>query len=445
MKVFVLGLDSMPPKYFYEEGRKYFPNISKYLDEASKWKMKSCHPPITIPAWMVMFTGKTPGELGVYGFRHRKPGSFDYYIVNSRYIKEKAVWDYAAERGKRSVLFGVPPTYPPKPIYGYLVTDFTTPSTATNWAYPPTLRIELERRGLKPIFDITYRSDDKPRVKKELLEMVENHLKIVKHLATAKKWDFFIYVEIGIDRAHHAFLRYFDKEHPKYEENEELNVVPEVYRMVDEWFAEMVEGPLKDSIIVFLSDHGIKPMKGAFVINEWLMEKGFLTLKREPKEGEDLKEDMIDWSKTYAWAWGGYYSRVFINLKGREKYGIVEEKDYEALREDLRKEILGIKGPKGEPWKNEVYKPEELYPEVRGDPPDLMVYLDDLNWRPVGTVGWNTLYLDKNDKGADDAVHDWYGILSIYDPEGREGGYRGVIEAHEVSDVLRGLIDGEVP
>ena len=25
-----------------------------------------------IPAWMVMMAGREPGELGLYGFRHRK-------------------------------------------------------------------------------------------------------------------------------------------------------------------------------------------------------------------------------------------------------------------------------------------------------------------------------------------------------------------------------------
>ena len=388
-----------------------------------------------------MFTGKSPGELGVYGFRHRKPGSFDYYIVDSRYFKAKTVWDYAAEKGLRSALFGVPPTYPPKPIYGYVVTDFTTPSNAPNWAYPPTLRMEIERVVGKPVFDIKYKSYDKLAVKEELLKMLDNRLKIVEYMVKRKKWDLFIHVEISVDRAHHAFLKYFEKEHPRYEENEELNVIPEVYARIDEWFSRLLEGPLKDAIIVFLSDHGIKPLQGTFVINEWLAEKGFLKFKREPKEGESLSEELIDWSKTYAWAWGGYYSRVFVNLKGREKHGIVEPKDYERLLEDLRKELLAVRGPSGEEWKNEVYRPHELYPEVKGDAPDLMAFFADLDWKPIGSVGWRRLYLDKDDRGADDAVHDWYGITAVYDPEGRYSGEKGVIEAQKVFGLLREIID----
>jgi len=440
LKVFVIGLDSMPPRYFYERAKELFPNMAPYIEESARWFMRSCHPPITIPAWMVMFTGKTPGELGIYGFRHRKPGEFDYYIVNSRYFKEPTIWDVAGSAGKRIGLFGVPPTYPVKPVRGFLVSDFTTPSTAKRYTYPAWLKDELEENVGRPVFDISYRSDNKYEVKRDLLNMVDNHLNIVNYLSKNKRWDFFIYVEIGVDRAHHAFLRFFDKDHPHYEDNEELNVVPEVYKKIDDWFGKASKEQLKDSIIVFLSDHGIKPAHGSFVINQWLAQKGFLNLKKEPKEGEDLTEDMINWDKTMAWGWGGYYSRIFINLKGREKHGIVNPKDYENVLLDLKRELKAIPGPHGERWNNLVYEPRELYPVVKGDAPDLMAYFDDLNWRAAGTVGWNTLYLPRNDRGADDAVHDWYGILAVYDPEGRFSGNKGTVNAHEVFDILKEVI-----
>ncbi|HDD26422.1 MAG TPA: nucleotide pyrophosphatase, partial [Acidilobales archaeon] len=145
----------------------------------------------------------------------------------------------------------------------------------------------------------------------------------------------------------------------------------------------------------------------------------------------------IDWDHTIAWAWGGYYSRVFINLKGREKKGIVEPKYYEDVVNQLRRDISKIRGPHGEKWENKVFRPEELYPKVEGDAPDLMVYLDNLSWRPAGTIGWPTKYLPENDRGPDDAVHDWFGVFSIYDPEGTIGkGDAGVIDLVSVKDKL---------
>jgi predicted AlkP superfamily phosphohydrolase/phosphomutase len=152
----------------------------------------------------------------------------------------------------------------------------------------------------------------------------------------------------------------------------------------------------------------------------------------------------VDWSKTTAWAWGGYYARIFINVKGREKDGVVDPRDYESTREQLKREIEGIKGPKGEKWDTKVYKPEELYPVCNGDPPDLLVYLDDLYWRSAGTIGHNTLYLPENDTGPDDAVHDYDGIFILYDPRKNVSG-RVDITIYDVAPTVLKLMGLQVP
>jgi predicted AlkP superfamily phosphohydrolase/phosphomutase len=445
-KLFVLGLDSLPPKVLYEGmDRGSFKYIRSLVEESARYIMRSCYPPITVPAWMVMFTGKTPGELGIYGFRHRRPGSFEYYIVNSNYIKHETIWEEASRRGLRVGVYGVPPTYPPKPLNGFMVTDFTTPGPEKPYTFPPWLKRELESVTGPTIFDIVYRSNDKERVANDLFKMLDNHQRQVEYLAKKKRWDMFVYVEISVDRAHHAFWKYFDKEHPRHEEHPRYSrVIPELYSRIDRWFERLHKEMPKDTVIVVVSDHGIKSMKGAFTINQWLIEQGYLKLKvdvNDLRPGTDLTEEMIDWDHTVAWAWGGYYSRVFVNLKGREKRGSVEPKYYEETLKQLRKDIERIRGPNDEQWKNEVYRPSELYPEVNGDPPDLMVYLDDLWWRPAGTIGWPSNYLPENDRGPDDAVHDWFGVFSIYDPEGTiSRGDKGVIDITQIRSLLSEII-----
>jgi predicted AlkP superfamily phosphohydrolase/phosphomutase len=448
-RVFVLGLDSLPPRVLYEGfdggGFRYLRGL---VGESARWILRSCHPPITVPAWMVMFTGKTPGELGVYGFRHRRPGEFGYYIVDSTRIRAEKIWDAASRRGLRVGLYGVPPTYPPRPVHGFMVTDFTTPGPDKPYTFPPWLRRELEASTGPTIFDIVYRSDDKARVARDLLAMLDNHLRQVEYLATRKRWDLFIHVEISVDRAHHAFWRYFDPQHPRHESHPEYSrVIPEVYRRIDEWFERLHKKLPKDTVVVIASDHGIKAMKGAFAVNQWLAEEGYLKLKTSPrslKPGTDLREDMVDWEHTIAWAWGGYYSRVFVNLKGREKRGAVEPRYYEETLKQLRRDLEAIRGPNGEAWDNKAYTPSELYPQVNGDPPDLMLYLDNLNWRPAGTLGWPTSYLPENDRGPDDAVHDWHGVFAVYDPEGTlEPGDRGIMPIESVKTHLEQLIFGK--
>jgi predicted AlkP superfamily phosphohydrolase/phosphomutase len=79
-----------------------------------------------------------------------------------------------------------------------------------------------------------------------------------------------------------------------------------------------------------------------------------------------------------------------------------------------------------------------LYDVIRGDAPDLMVYFDNLNWRSAGTVGYESMYLDENDMGPDDAVHDYFGIFIIYDPKKKIGKQ---IETQNILDIAPTILD----
>jgi len=124
-------------------------------------------------------------------------------------------------------------------------------------------------------------------------------------------------------------------------------------------------------------------------------------------------------------------------VKGREEHGVVEPEDFERVRDEIAEKIRRIKGPRGEEWDTKVLKTEEIYPECRGDPPDLMVYFDDLNWRSAGTLGQGNLYLPENDTGPDDAVHDAMGLYIYYDPK---EDYGGKVEEMNIIDVAPTLM-----
>ncbi len=414
-RILVLGLDSAPPRLLYKELAGELENLESMMEY--KTTLRSSHPPITIPAWAVMTTGKTPGELGLYGFRHRKPGSYEgMYIANSKMIRARRIWDeISKENGDfRVILQGIPPSYPPPPVKGYLVSDFITPSSQNPYTWPPALKREIEALVGEYLFDVEFRIHDKDKIRKGLWRMTEVQFRVFKHLLKSKKWNFTMMVQIGVDRVHHAFWKYYDTGHPRYPgPNKYEDVIPEYYKLVDKLVGEILKTIPRDTRIIVVSDHGAKAMKGAFAINQWLIEEGYLTLKKKPeKPGTDLKPDMVDWENTKAWAWGGYYARIFLNIKGREPMGTVDPEEAPGLVDELKKKIQGITGPDGEQWKTMVYTPGELYPVVRGDAPDLMVYLDDLNWRAAGTLGWPSVYLEENDRGPDDAVHDWIGVAA---------------------------------
>ncbi|MFX0170574.1 MAG: alkaline phosphatase family protein [Candidatus Hodarchaeota archaeon] len=418
-KVLVIGLDCASPILVFDEFKEYLPNLSKMIAQGIHGKLRSCMPPITVPAWMVMFSGKNPGKLGLYGFRHRKGTSYtDIWIANPKSVQEPMIWDIIGKSNRNSCLYAIPPGYPPAQINGISVSCFLTPSSKSNYTYPPEIQQEFEEIIGPYIPDIDYRSGDRDIIQKELFQLLENHMFMIKYLIKSKPWDFFAFVEIGIDRVHHAFWRYLDNTHHMYEDNSKYkHVIQEFYKAIDNHIGEILDIIDKDTYILVVSDHGVKSIHGALCINEWLIKEKYMVLNDYPDNPITLKKANVNWAKTKAWAWGGYYSRVFLNVKGREKHGNVDPKDYEEELEKLHKKLLNLRDINGKKMNNIVFRPEDYYDNPKGDYPDLMVIFDDLNWRAAGTIGHKRVYLRENDIGPDDAMHDWDGLYILYDPK----------------------------
>lgn len=419
MKVLVIGLDCAAPELVFDQFLGDLPNLRQLMASGIYGRLESCIPAITIPAWIVMMTGKSPGKLGMYGFRHRRGYSYnDIWIANSQTIKEDTVWDILGRQGKRVCLVGVPPSYPPYPVEGNLVSCFMTPGADKEYTHPPQLKKEIESLVGEYVFDVAFRTEERDALLSQLYQMTEKRFQVIKHLMKNKDWDFFMFVEIGIDRIHHAFWKFLDKEHHLYQPgNKYESAIADYYKYIDEKVGQILSLIDSDTAVLVVSDHGAKRMKGAFCVNEWLAKEGLLALNSRPERQVSLERADIEWSKTKGWGWGGYYARIFLNVEGREPQGVIKTKDYERERDELAQRLKAIKGPNGEIWDTKVFKPDEVFEEDRGDSPDLMVYFDDLYWRAAGTMGHHTLYLPENDTGPDDAVHSQYGVFILSYPQ----------------------------
>ena len=189
-----------------------------------------------------------------------------------------------------------------------------------------------------------------------------------------------------------------------------------------------------DDVSTFVfSDHGSMAMDGCFCINEWLIQKGYLVLKGPPPaRGTPIEKTTVDWSKTMAWGAGGYYARIFYNVKGREPEGILPAYQIPAITAKLTKDLEAVRLPNGQPLAPEVRSPAKIYREVTGDAPDLMIYFSKLKWRSAGTLGHGGLFLSENDTGPDDSVHSFDGIFVLAEP-GRPA--RGALGAQSILDV----------
>jgi predicted AlkP superfamily phosphohydrolase/phosphomutase len=200
------------------------------------------------------------------------------------------------------------------------------------------------------------------------------------------------------------------------------NAIHDYYRYVDGEIGRLLERLDDDTVVLVVSDHGAKPMVGGICINEWLIQNGYLVLKERPEGMVPLEKVEVDWGKTRAWAAGGYYARISLNVRGREPEGIIPPEDYEKVRDELAEAIAAITDENGVNIGSVALKPQEVYRTVRNIPPDLIVYLGDLSWRAVGSVGLDRIYTYENDTGPDDANHAQEGLFILYDPKASAGG-----------------------
>jgi len=435
----IIGLDCAEPTLVFRDWISDLPNIRSLVEGGIYGKLRSTVPPITVPAWTSMMTSNDPGQLGFYGFRNRADWSYDeLYFANARYVKAKTLWNHLSRNRLRSLVMGVPQTYPPKPLNGVLVSSFLAPDKSVQYTWPDEVKSELDAAADGDyIIDVRdFRTEDKDRLLGQIYLMTRRRFKAFRHFLEKDEFDFAMMVEMGVDRIHHGFWRFMDKNHRLYEPgNKYENAIHDYYVEVDSEIGRVLDILGSDTHVMVVSDHGAKSMTGAICINEWLIENGYLVLKDKPSRPMRMENSMVDWEKTRAWGEGGYYSRIFFNVKGREPRGVIDPRDYDKFRQEIVRKLEEMTDEEGENIGTRALKPEDVYREVNNIPPDLIVYLGNLDWRSAATIGAG-IYMYENDTGPDDANHAEDGIIIWKGPGVKPSGEAGNYSIFDIAPTV---------
>jgi predicted AlkP superfamily phosphohydrolase/phosphomutase len=447
-RAIVIGLDCAAPQLIFERWLDELPTLRELTERGSFGVLRSCDPPITVPAWSVMTSSRNPGALGVYGFRNRRDHSYTALsFADSTAIRAPRVWDVLSARGRSVIVLGVPGTYPPTAVNGAMVSCFLTPDTKrSQYTHPPELKDEIAQVVGDYLVDVPdFRTDEKERLLRDIETMTERRFQLAEHLLSTRPWDLFFMVEMGPDRMHHAFWRFFDREHRLYEPGNPFEgAMLDYYRALDRKLASLLRFADEDTAVLVVSDHGAKRMDGAICVNEWLRREGYLALKEEPTGPTRVTPDSIDWERTTAWGEGGYYCRLFMNVAGREPNGIVAPDDYERVRSELKAKLEALGDEHGRPIGTVAHRPEELYEDAQGIAPDLLVYFGDLYWRSAGIVGTGSVHMFENDTGPDDANHAHEGLY-VLAADGVPGGPGPERDIRDIAPTLLELLGEPVP
>ncbi len=449
-KVAIIGLDCADPVLTFERFIEDLPNTRRLMESGTYGNLESCMPPITVPAWSCMASSKDPGTLGVYGFRNRADHSYDNLtIATSLNVREPRLWDLLSQAGKEVIILGLPQTYPiVRPVNGCMVTSFLTPGIESNYTHPKSLKAEIAKLVGEYMIDVRgYRTENKRWLLEQIYEMTDKRFRVAKHLLRSRPWDLFWMVELGYDRLHHGFWQFMDSGHHRYEPGNEFeHAIRDYYRHCDGLLGELLDlMDLDETAVWLVSDHGAKRLEGGLCFNDWLIREGYLTLKQPVSGQTRFKYDLVDWSKTMAWGEGGYYGRCFINLAGREPDGQVSPSRYEQVRDELIAKIEAIADHEGRPMATRVYKPQDIYRQVNGVAPDLIVIFDDLRWRSVGTVGNPAIYTFENDTGPDDANHAQMGLYAFAHASLPSGGRNDEASIYDVAPTALEMLGQAIP
>ncbi len=197
-----------------------------------------------------------------------------------------------------------------------------------------------------------------------------------RHLLARFQGGFLFYYVGHVDQVSHVMWRVMDPEHPAYaRERDEpyRGVIEELYADLDRMVGETLEAMPRGATLVVMSDHGFASWRRSFHLNSWLEQNGYLARTRRTDWSGTLLAD-VDWTRTRAYGLG--LNALYVNLKGREHYGVVPEDARPSLVKELASRLLAVVDPKtGQRAITKVYEREVLWSRARRPEraPDLVI------------------------------------------------------------------------
>jgi len=262
----------------------------------------------------------------------------------------------------------------------------------------------------------------------DLFYTMNQREEIMMNMLEKKNFDLFIFIFQASDRAQHMFWRLIDETHPAYDREKAEkygDAILKVYQKMDEIVGEVMPFVEENTTLFVISDHGFHPFRKAVNLNTWLVKNGYMTLLSQ--EGKEYKlEDLfgkgefwpnVDWQRTKAYALG--LGCIYINLKGREAYGIVKLGDeYNGLGEEIVAKLKNLRDPvTGKRVIVDVYKREDIYQgEYLEEAPDLVVGFNE-GYR----VSWQTALGGIPPKVIVENKSNWSGDHCSFDPSITQG------------------------
>ena len=198
----------------------------------------------------------------------------------------------------------------------------------------------------------------------ERMEMLEY---AVKHYEDGLLFFYFS----SVDQQAHMLWWDSDEKHPTRTAEEAKKYfahVQTIYEKIDVVVGDIIKKYGDTATVMVMSDHGFTNFRRQVNINNWLRDEGYI----QPATIDTILSPEIDWDKTVAYCLG--INGLYLNLQGREKYGVVTPEQKEALLDEIIGKLKKLKDTDGTTVFRNIYKTSEVY---QGDytalAPDLLL------------------------------------------------------------------------
>ncbi len=496
-KIVVIGLDGATfdiIKPLINEGR--LPVISSLLSKGSSGELQSTLPPISGPAWASFLTGMNPGKHGIFHFLIRSSDGQGFLLGNSQDIQTSTIFSYFSAEGKSVGAINIPMTYPPEEMNGFIISGIPVPPGAKDYTYPHSLLEDINKEigDYAVDYDFSVMNDhhnftaDEAGKYEHLLNNLKKiedcRLKTALHLMKKYPCDVYVVVLTLLDRVQHYFWRFMDKRHAGYNDEGARRfgrVICDCYERMDEAIGEIMACSSIDTTFIIMSDHGAGPHYSDFHINKWLKDNGWLKMKFCPRlvlnrskiqrvlmklglglVSKKLPESVnslavfvpgikrerdfndIKWSKTLAYS--ALYG-ISINLKGREKEGLVEPgEEYHKVIKELKVRLQQLVDPQtGEALVEKVLESSEMYTgpySMQG--PDLLFLTRDLSCVPSDSYSTHSLFETRMNH-AISGTHKMNGIFVMNGKGVKKGDELQNLQITDVAPTMLYLLKVPIP
>lgn len=273
-QLLVLGIDALDPGLL-TAFKHELPNFSRLMETSPHITLRSIFPPDTVPAWVSIYTGRTPAQHGVLGAADVFGSSWRALkSIDSSIFKGKTFWDFASDAGKEVCVVSPQLTYPPWPVNGILVGKSIDHRYAT---YPPSI---YQRYGVDQLGNFTGEHPGPrhlDRFAAEARKVTEIEANLALRLSREHSWDLFFAYFGWLDLVKHWMWRYYDRTDPTYPgRTQHEDTIRTFYKLYDELVGAFVEQhPNATTVVLSDHGHGMRPPQ-TVNLNEYLRRKGFL-------------------------------------------------------------------------------------------------------------------------------------------------------------------------